>query len=137
MSDVLGRKCINIVGGGCASDGHAVTFVLEFEGGTRERVFCDYELMPLLVGNLTHYASMAAESQTRMPQNTRMFATPYHVTKLVRSGHSPDGRIVVLELDTNHGFPLQIAMTPEQSRQTIEALQIESLEAAPQQERPH
>jgi hypothetical protein len=86
-----------------------------------------YQPFPLLMGNLTQYANMAEAVRVKVPDRSVVEAAPYRATEVVRSGHSLDGTIVSVEDNTTHGFPLSIALTPDQARQTIESLQREIL----------
>jgi hypothetical protein len=131
MNDIKqGRHITGIPRGGSANHGHAVAFVLKFGDGTEEQYFCDYSLLPLLVGNLKHYGDLAERIQSGMPRNAIKLSAPYVITKVVRSAHSLDGKTVAVEFDTNQGFPLEIAMTQEQALQTIEFLHREIRRAA-------
>ena len=73
---------------------------------------------------------MAEAVRVKAPARAIVEAAPYRVTEVVSSGNSPDGSIVAVNYNTTHGFPLSIAMTPDQARQTIEFLQREILLAA-------
>jgi hypothetical protein len=61
-------------------------------------------------------------------------SAPYF-TGVFRSGDTLDGKHVTVEFNTNHGFPVHLAMTFDQVAQTIEFLQREML-LAQSDERP-
>ena len=121
------RHIQNIPWGGVANQGQFVLFDLTFADGSSERYACPLSTVPLLMGNLMQYANMAEAVRTKGTGRTIVEAAPYRATEVVRSGHSLDGSIVSVEYNTTHGFPLSIAMTTEQAKQTIEFLQREIL----------
>jgi hypothetical protein len=128
MSGTISARVIqNIPWGGVASQGQFILFDLQFNDGTSEKYACPISTVPLLVGNITQYASMAEAVRIKGPDRSIVEAAPYRATEVFRSGHSPDGSIVSVEYNTTHGFPVSIAMTPDQARQTIEFLQREIL----------
>jgi hypothetical protein len=129
------RLIIDIPWGGVANQGQHVLFDLTFHDGQRERYACAISTVPLLMGNLMQYASMAEAVRVKAPPRSLVEAAPYRVTEVVSSGNSPDGSTVAVNYNTTHGFPLSIAMTPDQARQTIEFLQREILLAAQPQDR--
>jgi hypothetical protein len=113
--------------GGVANQGQHILFDLAFADGSRERYGCPISTVQLLMGNLMQYAAMAEAVRVKAPARAVVEAAPYRVTEVVSSGFSPDGSIVAVNYNTTHGFPLSIAMTPDQARQTIEFLQREIL----------
>jgi hypothetical protein len=116
--------------GGVANQGQHILFDLRFADGQTERYACAISTVPLLMGNLTQYASMAEAVRVKAPPRSIVEAAPYRVTEVVSSGNAPDGSIVAITYNTTHGFPLSIAMTPDQARTTIEFLQREILLAS-------
>jgi hypothetical protein len=135
MTNILARLITDIPWGGVANQGQHVLFDLRFDDGQSERYACPISTVPLLMGNLMQYANMAETVRVKAPSRSIVEAAPYRVTEVVSSGHSPDGAIVAVNYNTTHGFPLSIAMTPDQARQTIEFLQRELLLAAQPQSR--
>jgi hypothetical protein len=129
------RLIVDIPYGGAANQGQHIFFDLAFDGGQRERYACPISTVPLLMGNLAQYASMAEAVRIKAPARAIVEAAPYRVTEVVSSGNAPDGSIVAVTYNTTHGFPLSIAMTPDQARTTIEFLQREILLAAQPQDR--
>jgi hypothetical protein len=124
------REIKNMPWGGAVNQGQAIGFRLAFHDGPDETYVCALALLPLLMGNLTQYANMAEAVRVKASPRTPVAAAPYRVTKVPRSGFSPDGKLVSVEFETTHGFPLSIAMSPELAKQTIEFLQREILLAA-------
>jgi hypothetical protein len=139
MTNIQTRLIVDMPWGGVANQGQHIVFDLRFEDGQTDRYACPISTVPLLIGNLTQYASMAEAVRAKAPARAIVEAAPYRITEVVRSGYSMDGTIVSVEYNTTHGFPLSIAMTPDQARQTIEFLQREILLAAqaPTQDRRH
>jgi hypothetical protein len=129
------RLIVDIPYGGAANQGQHIFFDLRFDDGQSERYACPISTVPLLMGNLIQYASMAEAVRVKAPARAIVEAAPYRVTEVVSSGNSPDGKIVAVNYNTTHGFPLSIAMTPDQARTTIEFLQREILLAAQPQDR--
>jgi hypothetical protein len=127
MSDINARVIRDMPWGGAANQGQVVVFDLKFDDGNRERFACPISTVQLLLGNLTQYASMAEAVRAKAPERALVEAAPYRAVDVVRSGHSPDGTMIAVEYNTTHGFPLSIAMTPDQAKQTIEFLQREIL----------
>lgn len=127
MTTVEAKLITDVPWGGVANQGQHVLFDLRFADGARERYACPISTVPLLLGNLMQYASMAEAVRVKAPPRSIVEAAPYRVTEVVSSGNSPDGSIVALNYNTTHGFPLSIATTPDQARQTIEFLQREIL----------
>jgi len=136
MSNISARYIKNMPWGGAANQGQQILFDFTFHDGTAEKYACDLSLVQLLLGNLTQYAAMAEAQRVKMPSRTVASAAPYRVAKVGRSGHSPDGEILSVEFETTHGFPVGIAMTPDQARQTIEFLEREMLLAETGPRRP-
>lgn len=127
MTKISGIKIKNIAGGGVADGGAAIYFNLLFSNDQQETYVCDMALLPMLFGNLTAYAKMAEGERVRRSGRQVGTSAPYQITKVVRAGHTRDGKRAVVEFATNHGFPLQIAMSFVQAAQTIEFLQREIL----------
>ena len=130
----------NIVWGGSGNQGQQIHFRLAFHGSQPEANFtCDLSLVPMLLGNILEYARKADAERVKAQGQTVIAATPYVVTKVNRSGHTLDGKLVSVLVETNQGFPLEIAMTPDQAQQTIDALLREMLRAgkAPRKPGPH
>lgn len=136
MTTVQARLITNMPRGGVANQGQHVLFDLRFEDGSEEQYACAISTLPLLVGNLTQYGSMAEAVRVKAPPRSIVEAAPYRVTDVVNSGNAPDGSIVAITYNTTHGFPLSIAMTPDQARHTIEFLQREILLAEQQPKNP-
>jgi hypothetical protein len=130
MTAINARLLVDIPWGGVANQGQHILFDLRFADGETERYACPISTVPLLLGNLTQYAHMAETVRVKAPARAIVEAAPYRVTEVVSSGNSPDGSIVAVNYNTTHGFPLSIAMTPDQARQTIEFLQREILLAS-------
>jgi hypothetical protein len=120
--------------GGVANQGNVVMFRLTFKDGSDEKYAFDADLGPLLLANLHQYASMAANLKVKGAERAIESAAPYKVTRVARSGYSLDGNFVTVEFATGHGFPVVLAMTPDQAKQTIEFLQREILLAAKPQD---
>jgi hypothetical protein len=121
------RYIQNMPWGGVANQGNVILFRLTFKDGSDEKYAFDDALAPLLIGNLHQYAEMAANVKVKGPERALESAAPYKVTRVARSGHSLDGKILSIEFATGHGFPVSVAMSPEQAQQTIEFLQREIL----------
>jgi hypothetical protein len=113
--------------GGPANEGQTVVFTLQFFDNTEENVACDIDLMPVLLGNLTKWGRIADTVRMRALHRPLVTSAPYRVAEVVRSAHSDDGKLVAIEVATDQGFPLQIAMYPEQAQRIIELLQREIL----------
>jgi hypothetical protein len=127
MNAISARFIVNVPWGGVANQGQHILFDLQFEDGGRERYACAISTVPLVMGNLTQYAHMAEGVRVKSPGRAVLESAPYRATEVFRSGHAPDGSIVSVDYNTTHGFPVSIAMTPDQARQTIEFLQRELL----------
>src|ERR1700728_2666674 len=119
MNTIHARAIVDTPWGGVANRGHQILFDLRFANGERERYACPTSAVPLLLGNLTQYAAMAEAVRTTEPDRAIVQAAPYKVTEVVSTAHSTDGRMVTVNYNTTHGFPLSIAMTPDQVWQTI------------------
>jgi hypothetical protein len=111
--------------GGPVQGGHGVAFTVLFEDGGEENYYCRYDQLPMLVGNLSNFGSLAEQLLRGLPKEEVQVATPYTFDRLARSGRSDDGKTIALQIATKQGFPLQIAMTPDQAHETIAALQKE------------
>jgi hypothetical protein len=136
MSETIQARYIqDMPWGAVAAQGNVVMFQFVFKDGTQEKYAFDTELGPLLIGNLHQYSANAAAVKLKGPERAIETAAPYRVTRVARSGFSPDGKIVSIEFATGHGFPISLALTPEQAQQTIEFLQREILLAANPQQR--
>jgi hypothetical protein len=121
------REIVDMPWGGVAMQGQYILFDLRFSDGGAQRYACQISTVPLLLGNLSQYANMAENVRMQAPDRAIMEASPYKVTEVIRSGYSLDGKIVSVEYNTTHGFPVSIALTPDQARRTIEFLQREIL----------
>jgi hypothetical protein len=130
MATIQARLIMDIPWGGVANQGQHILFDLRFADGQSERYACPISTVPLLMGNLTQYASMAEAVRSKAPDRALVEAAPYRVTEVVSSGYSSDGSIIAVNYSKTHGFPVSIALTPDQARQTIEFLQRELLLAA-------
>ncbi|MBV9984482.1 hypothetical protein [Bradyrhizobium sp.] len=130
------RFVLDMPWGGVANQGQYVLFDLRFNDATTERYACSLSLVPLIVGNLTQYAGMAEAVRVKGRDRAIIEAAPYRATEVLNSGHAIDGSVVTVEFNTTHGFPVSIALTPEQALQTIDFLQRELLLAkdAPSQD---
>jgi hypothetical protein len=127
VTTIQARLVIDVPWGGVANQGQHILFDFRFEDGSGERYACPISTVPLLVGNITQYANMAEAVRIKAPPRSIVESAPYRATEVVSSGNSPDGSIVAITYNTTHGFPVSIAMTPDQARQTIEFLQREIL----------
>lgn len=135
MSEAIEARYIqDMPWGGVANQGNVVMFRLTFKDGRGEKYAFDSDLGALLLGNLHQYSAMAANVKLKGPERAIESAAPYKVTRVARSGYSLDGKIVSIEFATGHGFPVSLAMTPDQAKQTIEFLQREILLAAKPQD---
>lgn len=127
MAKVSAVRIKNITGGGSVEGGTSIFFNILFEDGQTDTFVCDLVLLPLFLGNLTAYANIAEGERLKRSGRQTAAGAPYIVTEVFRSGHTTDGKRVMVEMNTEHGFPLQIAMTFDQAAQTIEFLQREML----------
>jgi hypothetical protein len=139
MVTIQAHLIVDMPWGGVANQGQQILFDLRFEDGQVVKFACSISTLPLLMGNLMQYAKMAEAVRVKSPGRTIVEAAPYRVTEIVRSGHSLDGTIVSVDYNTAHGFPLSVAMTLDQAKQTIEFLEREILLAkqSPHPDRTH
>ena len=115
--------------GGIANDGNIVLFQLVYQDGSAEKFAFDSEVGQMLLGNLRGYAEEAAKTRASAISKVPMGTAPYRVTNILRAGPSIDGTMVSVEFATTSGFPLALAMSPDQAKLTIELLQ-RSVQAA-------
>jgi hypothetical protein len=127
MREIKARMLKSIPRGGPANEGQTVVFTLQFFDNIEENVACDIDLMPVLIGNLTKWSRIADAVRMRALHRPLATSAPYRVAEVVRSAHSDDGKLVAIEVATDQGFPLQIAMSLEQAQRIIELLQREIL----------
>ena len=115
----------DIIGGGSVSGGEYVFFTLQFDDLSQHTSAAPFALMPRLVANLLQYAGMAEQDRAKTKGGHAQDVSPYRVTKLISSRRTDDGGLVGLKLGTADGFPLDIAMSPEQAAEAIALLQSE------------
>ena len=131
MAEVLqSREFIGITNGGAAEGGNTVYFELQFEGDERVVFNCDHSLIPKLLGDIRQYGAIADSVRRNEGKPPIEVCVPYFVETVTRAGHSEDGKVIALQLKAEEGFPLEIAMTPDQARLTIELLQTALIAAA-------
>jgi hypothetical protein len=101
-------------------DGSAVEFDLGFEDNSTIAIQLPYSMIPVFMRAIWN-AAARAETMQRQAAGERMTAmvVPYRMQDM-RTGRSPDG-IVVADFRTAQG-PVQIAMTADQTRLTIQRL---------------
>ncbi len=109
----------DIVGGGSVSGGEYVYFTLQFDDLSQHTSAAPFALMPRLVANLLQYAGMAEQDRAKAKGGPAHDVSPYRVTRLISSRRTDDGGLVGLTLGTADGFPLDIAMSPEQAAEVI------------------
>jgi len=131
------RPIKNIINGGVVEAGHGVFFTFLLQDDTQESFHCGYDLVPKLIGNLRQYGSMAQQTRSPVAGRSMELASPYRVAKITRAAHSDDGKVIVFEAAVTDGFPVQLAMSLDQARQTIELLQTELTLAASPTDRRH
>jgi hypothetical protein len=131
MAEVLqSREFIGITNGGAAEGGNTVFFELQFEGDERVVFNCDHSLIAKLLGNIRQYGAMADSVRSKEGKPALEVSAPYFLEAVTRAGHSEDGKTIALQMAAEEGFPLEIAMTPDQARRVIHLLQTELVEAA-------
>jgi hypothetical protein len=81
--------------------------------------------VPKLLGNIRQYGAMADASRIKPGASALDVSAPYVVALVDRGAHSDDGLTIAIEFGVSDGFPIQLAMTPDQARETIEILQHE------------
>jgi hypothetical protein len=131
MTEVLqSREFIGITNGGAAEGGNTVFFELQFAGDERVVFNCDHSLIGKLLGNIRQYGAMADSVRKNDGKPPLEVRVPYFIETVARAGHSEDGKTIALQMVAEEGFPLEIAMTPDQARLTIQLLQTALIEAA-------
>lgn len=130
MASIIARTIKNIIKGGAVNAGHGVFFTLLFDDESQESYHCDFGLMPKLLGNLKQYATMADAVRTHEKAGELSVSAPYIVDRISNSGHGNNGQIIALEVVVSDGFPIELAMSPDLARQTIERLEMELRRAA-------
>ena len=130
MSEEVKAKYIKgMPWGGIADNGDVVLFQLVYKDGSAEKFAFDSEVGQMLLGNLRGYAEEAAKTRASGTSKVAEGTAPYRVTNILRAGPSVDGTMVSVEFATASGFPLALAMTNDQAKQTVELLQ-RSIQAA-------
>lgn len=118
-------KTINkVLGSGSLPGGHTVIVALQIEGGEELTLECNHEKLPLLAIAINDAGVLAERARRSLPGQTISIIIP-HLVKGVRAGTSEDNRYIALTFQTDVGSPLQIVMTPELARETIQRLQNE------------
>jgi hypothetical protein len=131
MAEVLqSREFIGITNGGAAEGGNTVYFELQFEGDERVVFNCDHALIAKLLGNIRQYGAIADSVRINEGKPPVEMRVPYFLDAVTRAGHSEDGKTIALQMTAEEGFPLEIAMTPDQARRVIQLLQTELIEVA-------
>lgn len=131
MPEILqSREFIGITNGGAAEGGNTVFFELQFEGDERVVFNCDHSLVGKLLGNIRQYGAIADSVRRNEGKPPVEVCVPYFLETVTRAGHSEDGKTIALQMVAEEGFPLEVAMTPDQARLTIELLQTALVEAA-------
>jgi hypothetical protein len=131
MAEVIqSREFIGITNGGAAEGGHTVYFELQFEGDERVVFNCDHALIAKLLGNIRQYGAMADSIRAKEGNPALEVRVPYFIESVTRAGHTEDGKTIALQMMAEEGFPLEIAMSPDQARRIIQLLQTELMEAA-------
>jgi hypothetical protein len=104
--------------------GHAIELDFTLDDGSIHTLKMPYERIAHTVHAITSAAAVAESAQKVGTSGKPAFAViaPYRVSN-VRTGVSPDG-VIVAEFATPQG-PVQVAMTTEQTRWTIERLTAE------------
>lgn len=97
---------------------------LLIEDGEEVTLECNHEKLPLLAIAINDAGVVAERARQALPGHAISTIVP-HLGKAVRAGTSADSRYIALTFQTNVGAPLQVAMTPELARETIERLQNE------------
>lgn len=116
--------------GGSIDYGQAIEFTFVFADGTKEDFACPAHLISQLLGNLSQYGGLAARMRASSgPGSLVELANMYQITNVTRAGHTDGGKLIALEVGTDQGFPIQLAMTPDQAKKTIGLLQTELLRA--------
>jgi hypothetical protein len=102
------------------SGGSVIEFDFGFEDGSTITIQFPFSMIPMFQ-KATWEAAAAAETAQRQAAGERMMAVvlPYRMQDL-RTGRSPDGTIVA-DFRTAQG-PVQVAMTADQTRLTIQRL---------------
>jgi hypothetical protein len=105
------------------SQGHIIEVDLQLDDGTQSTLKIRFQQIQFLL-RASWSAAAAAETTQRQAAGERMMAivAPYKMTNM-RTGHSLEGTILA-DFVTAQG-PVQIAMTTDQARLTIERLTAE------------
>jgi hypothetical protein len=105
------------------SGGHAIELDFRFDDGSQLTLEILFQILPILMRSIWEAAAIAETTQRRAAGEQMMaFVVPYRMQDM-RTGRSPDN-VIVADFRTDLG-PVQIAMTPEQTRLTIERLTAE------------
>jgi hypothetical protein len=124
-------KVINgIPEAGQADYGQAIRFRLSYEGGDSQFFYCSANFFPKLLTGLNMAGGLAAKTRSAGPGGTLDLVTPVQMTKMTRTGQFVDGQIAI-EFGTDMGFPMQLAMSRDLARRTIELLEAELLRPTP------
>jgi hypothetical protein len=113
-----------VTSGGPAQHGHSLQFTIQCEDG--DHAFeCRDDQLPKMIVHLRHFGELAARLRQAQPGTLMELNSVFTVSNVMRTGHTPDGKQVAIEFGIQDGFPMQLTMTPDQVRKTIEFLEEE------------
>ncbi|HEY4940411.1 MAG TPA: hypothetical protein VII56_03210 [Rhizomicrobium sp.] len=104
---------------------------MKLSDGAEQFFYCRADLYEKLLIALQSYGALAARVRASKPGQLVDIATPVQMTRATRTGQDANGH-VILEFGTDLGFPMQVAMTRDQTQKTIELLQTELGRTPPQ-----
>lgn len=101
-----------------------VRFQLTYQTGAREFFFCPAELISRLLIRLSLAGERANQMRDAGNGAAIETAAPLRMTSAEKTRQFRDGSIA-FKFGCDMGFPIQLSMTRDQARQTIELLQAE------------
>lgn len=121
-SATTGTRVIDRISeGGPTLEGQRVEFDLCFTDGTIDSLQCSYERLPRVVHCLKQLGEMAEHLRHKGTGPSAEVASPYRVVG-VKTGSNIDRSLIVLELRTQEGIPLLVAMETSIAESMVVAL---------------
>jgi hypothetical protein len=112
---------VGITSGGSDEDGDLCAFTIKLADDTEETFYCQAGGMPAFMTALNYCLRTANDKKEAAGRGDEFVSSPMTVTGVTPRGSNADARKVAVQLTTEGGLPLDIAVTPET---TLEVTQI-------------
>jgi hypothetical protein len=130
----MSRVLINVGNPRSSDHGETTEFEAAFADGTKELLSCRLDTFAKIIVKLRNFAQAAAKMREGYTARVAL-VSPFEVNRVTDSAVAQNGMIAI-EFGVTEGMPIQLAMTQDMARRTMELLGRSLAQAMDPQSRP-